>query len=96
METPSLTPSYADRNLARENTLNYATMNFVDYFMELGYTRTTANEKVADLSTEVATWIYPYILGNTAPLINAINASTLTFMDAAAKAKITGDLTKAQ
>jgi hypothetical protein len=88
-----LTPSYADRNAARTATLNDATMNFVGYFMGLGDDQATAEGKVGQLSTEVAQYIFVYTLGNTQSLIDGINASGLTFMDAAAKAEIIGNLT---
>jgi hypothetical protein len=84
---------YMDRVRNREFTLGQATMNFVGYFMTLGDDQATAEGKVGQVSTEVAQYLYVYTLGNTQPLIDAINASTLPFMDAAAKAKLTGDLT---
>lgn len=88
-----ITSSYTDRNAARQRTLEEATMAFVKYFLELGDDQATAEAKVAEVSTEVAPHLFPFVLGNTQPLINALNASTLPQMDAAAKAKITGDLT---
>ena len=87
-----LTITYAERNARRQQTLEEATMNFVAYFMGLGDTKAVAESKVAAVSTEVAAYLYPYILGNTQPLIDSINASALSHMDAAAKAKLTGDL----
>lgn len=86
-------PNYEERNLMRQSTLNHATMNFVAYFMGLGDDQITAEDKVSQLSTEVAAYIYPYVLGNTQALINQINASSLPFMDQAAKDFIIGDLT---
>jgi hypothetical protein len=88
-----LTPSYKSRSENREQTLMDATMDFVAYFMGLGDDQATAEDKVSQVSTEVAALLYVYTLGNTQPLIDALNASTLPFMDAAAKAKIVGDLT---
>ena len=88
-----LTPSYKSRSAAREQTLMDATMEFVAYFISLGDDKATAESKVSQLSTEVAALLYVYTLGNTQPLIDAINASTLPFMDAAAKTKLTSDLT---
>jgi hypothetical protein len=79
----------------REFTLGKATMDFVGYFMGLGDDQATAEQKVTDLSTEVAALLYVYTLGNAQPLIDAINASTLPFMDAAAKAYLVGQLTPA-
>jgi hypothetical protein len=84
---------YSKRCDEREVTLMNATMNFVGYFMGLGDSKIDAETKVAELSTEVAAFLYSYRLGNTQPLINSINNSSLVFMDAAAKIKITGDLT---
>lgn len=84
--------NYHERNLKREQILEEATMSFVAYFMGLGDDKATAEQKVSDLSTEVAIYIYPFVLGNRQPLTDAINASTLPFMDQAAKDKITGDL----
>jgi hypothetical protein len=69
--------AYQLRTAKREKQLFIATMEFVAYFMSLGDDHT----------------LYAYVLGRTQPLIDAINASTLPFMDAAAKAKLTGDLT---
>lgn len=84
--------SYRLRNDSRELTLNTATMNFVQYFVDLGDDLSVAQNKVSQVSTETAQYIYVYILGNTTPLINAINNSTLPFMDNDAKNKLTNDL----
>lgn len=86
---------YYSRTSSREKTLMEATMNFVAYFMGLGDDQATAEGKVSQVSTEVAPLLYVYTLGNTQPLIDAINAiddQVMTFMDAAAKAQLTGDL----
>jgi len=83
---------YVQRNKAREKTLLTATMNFVGYFMGLGDDQLTANGKVQQLSADNAALIYLYIMGNTQPLIDGVNASALTFMDAPAKAYITAQL----
>lgn len=85
--------SYSERNLLRHQLIEESTMNFVQYFIDLGDDTPTANSKVSELSTEVAQYIYIYILGNTQPLIDSINSSSLSFMDANAKLKIVGDLT---
>lgn len=77
----------------REKQLFIATMEFVAYFMSIGDDQATAESKVGQVSDEVAATLYAYVLGRTQPLIDALNASTLPFMDAAAKAKIVGDLT---
>jgi hypothetical protein len=84
---------YELRSEERERVLMWATMEFVTYFIGLGDDQATAESKVSQISTEVASLLYVYTLGNTQPLIDAINASALPFMDAAAKAKLTGDLT---
>jgi len=84
---------YMNRVREREFTLGKATMDFVGYFMGLGDDQATAEQKVTDLSTEVAALLYVYTLGNTQPLIDGINASALPFMDAAAKAFLVGELT---
>lgn len=68
-------------------------MSFVSYFMNLGDDQETAEGKVSQLSDEVAAFIYPYIMGNTQKLKDQINASTLPFMDQAAKDAIIGYLT---
>lgn len=85
--------AYDERCEQRKKTLYIATMNFVDYFVSLGDEVVTAQSKVAQLSTEVNPTIYGYVLGNTQPLIDAINASTLSHMDDDAKNKLIGDLT---
>lgn len=84
---------YLDRVRQREFTLGKATMNFVEYFMGLGDDQITAESKVGEVSDEVAPYLYQYTLGRTLPLINGIQASTLSFMDQAAKDKLIGDLT---
>jgi len=76
--------NYKERNLQRETLIEEGTMALVAYFMGLGDDKHTAETKVSELSTEVAQYIYPYILGNMV-LISQINASTLPFMDEAAK-----------
>lgn len=85
--------NYDARNEKRELTLITGTMNFVGYFMNLGDDQQTANDKVGQLSDEVASFLYAYRLGRTQTLIDAINASTLPFMDADAKAFIVNQLT---
>jgi hypothetical protein len=78
-------PAYADRCSKRQDVLIEATMNFVKYFVDLGDNQGTAETKVSELSTEVAAYLYAYVLGNKIPLIDGINLSTLPFMDTAAK-----------
>lgn len=89
----SISTTYEERNQMRQRTLDEATMSFIKYWMELGNDLATAQSKTAQLSTEVALYLYPFILGNTAPLLSAIQASELSFMDQAAKDKLCGDLT---
>lgn len=78
-------PTYQERNEMRQNKLNAATMAFVGYFIGLGDDQASAQAKVAGLSTECAAYLYPYVLGNTQPLKDAIQASSLVYMDQAAK-----------
>lgn len=91
-----LEPTYQERNAMRQNTLESATMSFVAYFMGLGDDLTTAQTKVAEVSTEVAPLLYPFVLGNTQPLLDALNASTLPQMDQNAKNAIIDYLTNPQ
>lgn len=85
-------PAYADRCSKRQDQLITATMNFVQYFISLGDDQGTAEAKVAEVSTEVAAYLYAYVLGNRGPLIDNITNSTLVFMDQAAKQKLIDDL----
>ena len=84
---------YMNRVRNREFTLGKATMNMVAYFMGLGDDQATAEDKVGQISDDVAQHLYQYALGRTQPLIDGVNNSTLPFMDAAAKAQLVGDLT---
>lgn len=87
---------YDIRTTGREKTLMAATMGFVAYFMGLGDDQATAEDKVSQVSTSVAALLYVYTLGNTQPLIDAINnidEVAMPFMDAAAKANLVGGLT---
>ena len=84
--------NYNDRNLVRQNRLNQSTIDFVEYLMALGDTQEVADGKVSELSSEVGAYVYVYVLGNM-ELINQINASSLSFMDADAKAFLTNALT---
>jgi predicted transcriptional regulator len=79
--------TYKERNIQRETLLEESTMALVKHFMELGDTKTIADQKVSQLSTEVALYIYPYVLGNMT-LVQQIEASELSFMDDAAKAVV--------
>jgi hypothetical protein len=84
---PNIT-SYSSRNLARGAKLENATMYFMQYFIDLGDDLSTSQSKVTQLSTEVAMWLYPYVLGNIQPLIDAVNSSSLPFMDSSAKNRL--------
>jgi hypothetical protein len=91
-----LTPSYEMRNAAREKTLDDATMGLVGYYMNLGDDQATAEDKVGQISDEVAPWMYSYVKGRTSKLIaelNAIDEVTYPFYDAAAKAFMANLLT---
>ena len=92
-EQDRITAEYYKRSSFREVTLMKATMEFVLYFISLGDSKEVADDKVSQISTEVAALLYVYTLGNVQPLFNGINASTLPFMTAEAKAKLIGDLT---
>jgi hypothetical protein len=83
---------YSYRCDTRQLTLLTATMNFVQYFIDLGDDQATANAKVSELSTEVAVYLYAYVLGNKQPLIDGVNNSTLPFMDQTAKDSLINDL----
>lgn len=86
------TEAYKSRTEQRELTLMTATMSFVGYFMGLGDDQLTAETKTSQISTEIAAFLYVYTLGNKQPLIDAINASALPFMDAPAKAFLVAGL----
>jgi len=98
-----VTAQYDKRCDAREVKLMEATMGFVAYFIALDASGdidevklTNANIKVAQVSTLVAHLLYAYRLGNTQPLIDAVNAvdvGVLTFMDADAKTFLATALT---
>jgi hypothetical protein len=83
---------YQQRCEDRQSQLYTATMNFVQYFMNLGDDQATADGKVSELSTEIAAYLYAYVLGNKQPIIDGVNASTLPFMNQAAKDSLINDL----
>lgn len=84
---------YIGRSEARSIQLHKATIELVDYYMvNSGDTEEQANAKVTSASTEVALTLYPYVIGNKQPLIDAINASSLPHMDANAKAFLIASL----
>lgn len=89
----SLSTTYEERNAMRQKTLDEATISFIKYWMVSGDDLPTAQSKTAQLSTEVALYLYPFVLGNTAPLLSAIQASEIVFMTQEAKDKLTTDLT---
>jgi hypothetical protein len=99
-KSQAVVASYYDRCNEREITMMTATMNLVAYFISIDTSGDTdltkkanAELKVGQLSNEVSAYLYPYRLGNVQPLISAINASTLPFMDVDAKANIINNLT---
>lgn len=85
---------YAKRNAKREKKIIISTVNLVSYFMTLGDTSEEANLKVSSLSNEVKSNISIFILGNTQPLIDAIQNSTLEHMTTEAKDFIISQLTE--
>ena len=92
-----MTQEYIDRSLInRFGTFAKSTMNLVGYFMALGDAQEAATIKMQQLSAEISTTNggckFDYVLGDLQPLFDAINASTLPFMDAAAKAYVIGEL----
>ena len=91
---------YDLRTSRREKTLMSATMNAVAYFMLLGDTQEDAEAKVQQISGAVRAADggakFDYVLGDTQPLIDAINGIdevALPFFDAAAKTALVSDLT---
>jgi len=86
------TKAYVGRSEGRNELIHKGTLQFVGYFMSLGDIQEDAEAKVTEVSTEVSQHLFVYILGNKTPLINAINASSLTYMDAAAKAYLISTL----
>jgi len=87
------TAMYNARCTSRDATLKEATMKFIQYFVNLGDDLPTAQSKVSQVSAETASYLYPYVLGNVHSLLNAINDSSLEFMDEAAKQELIGYLT---
>jgi hypothetical protein len=87
------TALYNGRCVSRDATLKVATMKFIQYFVNSGDDQTTAKTKVSQISEETAQYLYPYVLGNVHSLVNAINNSSLEFMDEAAKNELISYLT---
>jgi hypothetical protein len=92
LKDDDVTLAYSSRCSARQFQLMMSTMNFVEYFVKLGDDQSTAEAKVTEVSTEVAAYLYAYVLGNKQPLIDGIDSSTLPFMDANAKSQLIQDL----
>lgn len=86
---------YSNRNKTRKRQLEKATMDLVGYFMGLGDDLLTAQGKVGQLSDSLAVYTFNYTLGNIQPMLDAINASGLVFMDDPAKAFAVAALTPA-
>jgi len=85
---------YHKRSRMRKKQLIKGTLNLVGYFMlAQSLDETTAKNQMNQLSYECRDLLFLYELGNTQPLINAVNASSLPFMDAAAKAAAEAQLT---
>jgi len=92
-----MTRDYITRSLDnRFGTFSKATIEAIAYFMSLGDTEEQAHDKMKQLSAELRATNpgakFDYVLGDTQPLIDAINASILPFMDAAAKLAFTNSL----
>lgn len=81
----------------REITLLKSIANLVAHFIGLGDTKDDAEAKVKALSAEIRTanggLKFDYVLGDTQPLIDQVNASALVHMDAAAKLIVADILT---
>jgi hypothetical protein len=93
MENLELSTTYEMRNEIRQMKLNSATMNQIEWFIiNQGIDPETARNQMRELSSEVATWLYPYVMGNTSPLINAIEISELSFMSQEAKEYLVNNL----
>jgi hypothetical protein len=88
-----LTITYQERIDARTLTMHNAIGSMIEYFMSLGVDQPTAENQMGELSIEVSITIYPYILGYTQPLLDAIQNSTLPFMDQSAKDELIQFLT---
>lgn len=76
---------YGERCQSRYRTLCNSTVSFINYFIERGDDESAAKNKVTQISTQIAPYLYAYVLGNTQPLIDSMNNSDLPFMDASAK-----------
>jgi len=77
---------YSNRNKDRSATLEKATISMVGYYMTLGDDEETANGKVGLISRMIKADLYPYILGDTQPLKDNLQAiDSLPHFDQAAK-----------
>jgi hypothetical protein len=95
-ESEKYVSAYISRSDYRQRVLMKATMDFVAYFIALGDDQATAEDKVGQVSDAVNQWLFPYVLGRTQNLIDAINAIdgvAMPFMDTAAKDFLTQKLT---
>lgn len=72
----------------RRYKLKTANKALVVHFMGLGKTQAEAEAQAITGIGEVAQYIYPYTLGITQPLFDAINANTLPYMKAEEKALV--------
>ncbi len=85
--------SYSKKNDSRKKTIEKSTLSFIGYLMTVGNSATEAKDKMIELSTSVADKIYIYQLGNTSPLMKAVNISPLPFMTSEAKTFLINELT---
>jgi hypothetical protein len=88
-----LTITYEERIEARTIIMHHAVGAMIEYFMATGVDQPTAENQIGEVSIEVSICIYPYILGYTQPLLDAINGSILPFMDQPAKDELINLLT---
>jgi len=87
---------YDMRTSDREKTLMKGTMTFIEYFISIGNTKSEAELKVSQVSTDVAPFLYAYTLGNKQPLIDAIQNCNLEHMTQEAKDFLINELTPVQ
>jgi hypothetical protein len=87
------TGDYSYKTSARFRQLMTATQMMVVYFQEAGDDELTARAKVGELSVGLAPYLFLFIMGNKAPVIDLINASELEFMTEQVKIDLIGMLT---
>jgi hypothetical protein len=84
-----LESTYKERNDSREKVLMESTMALVSSFITDGSTEDEAKDKVRAFSNEITTNApgakYDFVLGNTQPLKDAVQASVLADMTQAKK-----------